>query len=351
MKNVNTFLKILFYSLVAGTFMASISLAVSIPEIGNASTTTGNFPQNESILLDTGVGIGLDQLPEAQPSGVDTSYIEQKWMDIPYANFSDAQKMDIYLPNTGSGPFPVIIFIHGGGFALGDKGGQGLGDALSALNRSYAVASINYRLSGEAKFPAQINDVKAAIKFIRAHADAYNLDPNKIAVWGGSAGGNLAALAGTSGDVPELTNVSFGYDNTSDKVQAVIDWFGPINFLTMDDQFHESGIDGQSHNTSDSMESQMLGKQITLVPNLVTMANPETYISPDDPPFFIEHGTADKNIPLQQSIEFSEKLISIIGIENVTLEILEGAGHGDPLFSTQKNLNKTLDFLDSIFLT
>lgn len=153
----------------------------------------------------------------------------QKWTNVSYANESPAQKMDIYLPKT-EGPYPVIIWIHGGGYLSGDKSGSDVNFAKEGLNRGYAVVSINYRLAEEARFPAQIYDVKTAIKYLRANAQTYNLDPNKFAVWGSSAGGHLAALAGTSGDDPSLENNSMGYPNVSDKVQAVVDEKGPINF-------------------------------------------------------------------------------------------------------------------------
>lgn len=130
------------------------------------------------------------------------------------------------------------------------------------------MVSINYRLSGEAKFPAQINDVKAAIRFIRSNANEYNLKPYKIAVGGISAGGNLAALARTSGGVGELEDTERSNSNVSDHVQAVVDWYGPINFLKMDEQFKASGIDGQVHSSPDSPESKLLGQQITLVSGL-----------------------------------------------------------------------------------
>jgi acetyl esterase/lipase len=279
-------------------------------------------------------------------SSFNTSSIKQKWLNLPYANVSSAQKLDIYLPNEGKGPFPVIVSIHGGGFNSGDKIGFELRSALEGLRRGYAIVSMNYRLSGEAKFPAQIYDVKAAIRFIRANAEKYRLNPHWIALWGVSAGGNLAALAGTSGNVKELEDLSLGNLNQSSKVQAVVDWYGSINYLTMDDQFKQSGLVGQVHNSPDSIESELLGKLITEAPDLVKMANPETYISSDDPPFFIQHGTQDKLIPAQQSVDFALKLQKAIGKDKVRIELLKGAVHGDPIFTTQDNLVKIFNFFD-----
>lgn len=279
-------------------------------------------------------------------AAVDTSSITNKWLDVAYASVSESEKLDIYLPNEGTGPFPVIIAIHGGAFMSGDKTGE-LAYLTQALEAGYAVVSVNYRLSGEAIFPAAINDIKAAIRFLRANAETYNLDTDNMATWGGSAGGNLAALAATSGGVTALQDDSLGNADQSDAVQACIDWFGPINFTTMDEQFTASGVAGQVHNTADSPESAYLGALITSVPDLVAACNPETYISSDDPAFFIQHGSADVLIPTQQSIEFAANLTAVLGSDNVTYETLEGAGHGDAAFTTTENVAKALAFLDA----
>ena len=135
---------------------------------------------------------------------VNTDQIKRKWLDISYSTESQAQKLDVYLPDEGDGPFPVILSIHGGAFRAGDKGDNQVVPMLEGVKRGYAVVSVNYRLSQEAIFPAQIYDIKAAVRWIRANAKQYKFNPDKIAAWGGSAGGHLSALLGTSGDVKEL---------------------------------------------------------------------------------------------------------------------------------------------------
>jgi acetyl esterase/lipase len=283
----------------------------------------------------------------AQPRSADVSTIKRKWQDIAYANLSPAEKSDIYLPDEGDGPFPVIISVHGGAFLGGDKADGQLNPMLYGLKRGYAVVSINYRLSGEALFPANINDVKAAIRWVKANAGAYKLNAKKIALWGGSAGGNLVALAGVSGDVKELEDMTLGNADQSSRVQAVIDWFGPTNFLLMDKQLKETGNGTPDHSEANSPESKLMGKKITDIPEQVQKANPETYISKDDPPFFIEHGTKDNIVPTQQSGNFYKKLLPVLGSQKVTLVLSEGEGHGGPQFETKENLDKVFKFLDT----
>jgi len=212
---------------------------------------------------------------------VDTNHIKRKWFDVPYADRSEAQKLDIYIPNTGEGPFAVFVTIHAGGWLSGDKGDALNLHFLEALNRDYALVCINYRLSHEAQFPCQIYDCKAAIRFIRANAREYHLDGNYIGVWGASAGGYLAALLGTSAKVKELEDLSIKNSNTrtTSQVQAVATWHAPIgNFLKMDKDHAKSGIGAPNHANPDSPESRLLGRALTDVPAFVKFASPMTYI-------------------------------------------------------------------------
>jgi acetyl esterase/lipase len=285
--------------------------------------------------------------PPAMTAAYKEFYSElYKETDIPYANLSEFQKLDIYWPQDFEGPYPVIVSIHGGGYCVGDKVGSDALVAWEGLDRGYAVVSVNYRLSGEAPFPAQINDVKAAIRFIKAHAGEYNLDPNRIAVWGASAGGTLSALVGATADVKELSDPSLGNPEQSERVQVVIDWCGPMNLLTMDQQYKESGVKGYPTNIPSSYGSKYFARLVTEVPDLARKANPETYITPDDPPVFIQHGTTDDWVPYQQSVEYAAKLEKVLGKDKVFLEIMPGVAHGGIPFNNGQNVSKVLDFLD-----
>ena len=285
----------------------------------------------------------------APPPPMDTSHIKRKWLDIPYANKSDAQKLDIYLPDNGDGPFPVIATIHGGAWMFGDKGDDFNRPFLEGLKHGYAVACINYRLSGEAHFPSQIHDCKTAIRYLRTNATAYDLDGKHIGAWGASAGGHLTALLGTAPRVRELDDPSMRRTNTrfSCKVQAVVVWYGPLeDFLKMDEQLAQSGTGSPDHSSGDSPESRLLGRRITDVPALVKFASPMTYIKPKVPPFLIQHGLKDSIVPVEQSIHFAAQMEKIAGRDRVTLELLKNADHGDPLFEKPRNLQRVFDFFD-----
>lgn len=287
--------------------------------------------------------------PPELPPPANTDHIKRKFLDLPYAHRSPAQKLDIYLPDAGEGPFPVIVAIHGGAFMICDKADVQVLPMLEGLKRGYAVVSINYRMSGEAKFPALVHDVKAAVRWIRAHASRYDFDPTRIAAWGGSAGGYLAIMLGVSANVKELEDLSLGNADQPCHVQAVVAWFAPTNFLKMDEYLIASGLPplpGMEHNAADSPESLLLGQKITEIPERVQAANPETYIGPDAPPFFLQHGTQDAIVPVQMSIHLAALLERAIGQEKVRLELLEGAGHADPRFEAPDNVNKVLDWLD-----
>ncbi len=269
-----------------------------------------------------------------------------KWKDLAYSNVSPQQKLDIYLPVKGKGPFPVIVAIHGGGWRTGDKADGQVKAMLTGLNRGYAVVSINYRLSDEAHGLELLHDVKAAIRWIRANATIYHLKTDKIAVWGNSAGGHLSTLAGTTGDVLRIDDLTLGNPTFSSRVQAVVDWYGPINFLTMDYQYNILDQNGAKHNTDQSAESKMIDKKITQAVEEVKAVNPTTYISVDDPPFFIEHGTRDMIVPYLQSTVFADSIYKVLGPDKVQLRLLEGAAHDDPEFKNPNNLNLVFAFLD-----
>ena len=234
----------------------------------------------------------------------------------------ERQKLDLYVPEKTAGALPLIIWIHGGGWAAGSKEGcPPLGAGYT--QRGYAVASIDYRLSGDAIFPAQIEDCKAAVRWLRAHAQEYNLDPKHFAAWGSSAGGHLVALLGTSDHTKEF-DVGEHLDQSS-RVQAVCDYFGPTDLLQMDS--HALPDARLKHDAPNSPESQLIGGPIQERKVEAARANPITYITKGAPPFLIVHGDKDLLVPHHQS-ELLYEALKAAGVQ-VRFHTLEGAGHGD----------------------
>jgi acetyl esterase/lipase len=240
------------------------------------------------------------------------------YQDLAYVtNGHSRHKLDLYLPKEGKN-LPLIINVHGGAFRGGNKE---MGVPLDYLARGYAVASINYRLSQHAVFPAQIEDCKAAVRWLRTNAAKYGVDPGHFAAWGSSAGGHLAAMVGTTGDVKEFEvgeNLS-----VSSRVQAVVDYFGPTDFLQMD--AHRTP-NGHLHAPANSPESQLIGGPIQENREKAARANPITYVTKSAPPFLICHGDHDPLVPHHQS-ELLEAALMKAGVP-VTFYTVKGAGHG-----------------------
>jgi acetyl esterase/lipase len=244
-------------------------------------------------------------------------------------------RLDLYLPEKTTGKLPLIIWIHGGGWQSGSK--ANCRPALPYLDEGYAVASIDYRLSGVAAFPAPIHDCKGAVRWLRANAAKYNLDSERFAAFGSSAGGHLVALLGTSGSVKELEGDIGGNLDQSSRVQAVCDFYGPTDLVAM---VTTPGY--ESHATANSPESKLLGGTVLENKAAAARANPITYISPETPPFLIVHGDADPVVPPGQSRLLFEALKKA-KIE-VALQTLPGAKHGGPEFSTPETQKQVGQF-------
>jgi acetyl esterase/lipase len=239
--------------------------------------------------------------------------------DLVYARIGGQElKLDLYWQARAVAPTPVIVWVHGGAWRSGDKSQPDA--ALSLLGAGYGVASVGYRLSQEALFPAQIEDCRAAVRWLRANAERYHLDPRRFGAWGPSAGGHLAALLGTAHHVREWDRPGDNQECSS-AVQAVCDWFGPTDFLRLND------VPGaMDHDAPDSPESQLVGGPIQENRDRVARANPITYITPGSPPFLIVHGDRDDVVPLNQG-ELLHAALQHAGVTS-TLIVVKGAGHG-----------------------
>jgi acetyl esterase/lipase len=253
--------------------------------------------------------------------------------DPPSSTAGSAHLLDIYIPMLAKAPTPLIVFIHGGAWLQGSKD-EAPGTLL--CRQGFAVASINYRLTQEAPFPAQIEDCKAAIRFLRANASKYNIDPKRVGVWGVSAGGHLAALLGTSCGVKALEG-NLGNPDVDSCVQAVCDWCGPSDLVSVAGQAgSRTKIDYES---AQGPVAKLLGGLQTDRRDLAIAASPVTYVDKTDPPFLIEHGDIDDLVPFAQSQELEEKLTQA-GVPN-KLFVIKGGGHS---FSNEEEFNHVGEF-------
>lgn len=215
--------------------------------------------------------------------------------DVHYAQVNGRPLLlDLYVPRFTSKPVPVIVFIHGGAWISGSKSSCPI---VNMAGKGYGVVSIDYRLTDTAIFPAQIHDCKGAIRWVRAHADEYGFDPDRVGVWGNSAGGHLVALLGTSGDAKELEGDVGGNLEFSSRVQAVADFCGPTSFRLEDLE----GLEGVKKGKTPEPLVQLLGGTLQEKTDLARLASPTSFVSPDDPPFFIAHGQQDATVPVQQA--------------------------------------------------
>lgn len=275
--------------------------------------------------------------PFTMPAGI---RMEKDLAYIP--NGDAAQKLDIYLPEKpAAAPLPLIVHIHGGGWRGGNKFPCPF---TGMVLRGYVVASIEYRFSQKTVFPAQIQDCQAALRWLRARAKEYGFDPNRVGVVGASAGGHLSALVGTAGGKKAFAPIGDHADQ-SDRVQAVCDIFGPADFSSVVTQ---AAADKNvknifQFNSPTDPYSLLIGTKLEDKPK-ADAVSPVRYISADNPPFLILHGTHDTLVPYAQSEQLAAAL-KAKGVE-VWLQTLPGSGHGGPAFSKPSVQKLTQDFFD-----
>ena len=245
-------------------------------------------------------------------------------LDLPYADTGNPRhRLDLYLPKDRKREkLPVVVFLHGGAWLEGDKS-VGAGPLMPLVRTGqYAGVSAEYRLSGEARWPAQIHDCKAAIRWVRANAASYGLDADRIGVWGESAGGHLALMLGVSGDVPELEGDLGPNRGVSSRVAAVANFFGVSDLLAEIGQ--PSDID---RTRADAPEALLIGGPLRENPEKAKAASPVAYVTPNDAPVLTVHGTEDPQVPYDQGVRIDAALRKA-GVPSYLVTI-EGAGHGD----------------------
>ena len=233
------------------------------------------------------------------------------FQDVDYVGQGDtSQFLDIYLPANINDPRPAVIYIHGGSWAAGEKGGapRYLSDLVTEYG--FVLVDINYRLSKQSTFPAQIHDCKTAIRYLRENADLYSIDTCRIGLLGSSAGAQLATLVGLSQDDPFLEGANQGYANHSSHVQAVASISGLADFLTLDSSFPNFCPPESKQDREGSAVTHLLGCQISICEDIAEDASPVSYLSTNEPPFSIHHGKLDCTVPAAQSQLLYNKLVA-----------------------------------------
>lgn len=263
---------------------------------------------------------------------------------------SKVEKCDLYLPD-GEGPFPVVIFLTGGAWLMTDKSGRlgnmNAGEVFNVapylLDRGYAVLAISYSSIFDSKMPRQIDETQAAIRWTKNFASRFNLDKNRIALWGCSAGGYEVNVTGCLGAKVDCGDWGYGNLFEDNSVDAVVDFYGVVDFNTIEEQ-----------SQYDFMKPLYQTAQKCLFGSLVKdsqywsyFSDPKNYIRSDAPAYFIAHGTTDSLVPYQQSVDFANALSSVLGEEKVEFVSIEGAEHASEPFFTDEVLGQACDFLDA----
>jgi len=273
---------------------------------------------------------------------LDVSGIKRKFIDCQYGEIPQ-QSLDIYLPNDGCGPFPVVFFAHGGAWAGGSKNDVQVVPFIGGVNRGYAVVSLGYRLLPNIRYPDNLYDIKAAMRWVAKNADTYLLDPSRTALCGASAGAHLTMMAAfTQG------SVSYGDEpgTPTCRVLAVVNQFGPTDFSMHHAHYDVSGFPRAQMPGAPSSLDDLLGVKAESVPNLLRFINPIDNVHPGIPPVLIQHGKHDPIVPYQQATLLYEKIISVAGEGLAELDLSEDFLHADPGFAGVESVERIFAFID-----
>jgi len=278
---------------------------------------------------------------------LDVSNIRRRFIDCPYGDDPN-QRLDIYLPNDGVGPFPIVFFAHGGAWHGGDKSDVQVVPFMDGVNRGYAIVNLNYRLVPDVRYPDNLFDIKAAMRWIAQNAETYLLDPSRTALCGASAGAHLTMMAAfTEGQVV--------FDNAPPaptcRVLAVVGQFGPTDFNTFHENYDESGYARAQEPGANTSMDVMMGAKAETIANLMRFLNPIDNVHPGIPPVLAQHGRYDPIVPYQQSVNLVEKINAIAGTGMAELDLSDEFLHADPGYAAKESVDRIFGFLDKYLLT
>lgn len=294
------------------------------------------------------------------PSGsdmVDIGGVKRKWLDVPYGERSPSQVLDIYLPEIGEGPFPAYIFIHGGAFIAGDKQDVQFLLAVDGVNRGYAVISLEYRKAFETKAPNALYDVKTAIRFLRAHAAEYRLDPARFALGGDSAGAYYAVFAAATAAIPAFDGPDPVLPEVSGAVQAVVAQCGCYDLLALAPPPEVEAAAPKEFVPGTILPNLMslyVGANPRLFPDAAALLNPLTYITGDFPPTLVQAGKEDAIVPCAESEALARTVAERCGAGRVRLQEFDGWNHCalnhilTPDWFMKANMDRVFGFLNEV---
>lgn len=325
----------------AGTYTQD-STNVSIVGLSNVDTSSAYAtPGLWNWIVDGNATVMVNENGTFVPVGVETA-VPDGLTNVSYASNSDAQVCDIYLPEEGEN-WPVVVLIHGGGFLFGDQGMAVIQPVIAkALEKGYAVISADYRKSSESLFPGALSDVKAAVRFVKAHSAEYGWNGDSIVLWGESAGAYLALMTALTPSVTDLDGDVTDYDIMDSEVKALVSFYAPVEWYTM---YEEAG---KPESAAGSFETKFLGTDITEDKELTYTTYWETYADqiPTDLKAWIQAGDSDQKVHYTQSVNFAQRLAGYLGEENVEYSVIAGADHEDDLFYSDENLDAVFAWLD-----
>ena len=289
---------------------------------------------------------------------VDPSQFGNAYLDVPYAHDDPQQTLDLYLPSTGTGPHPLIVFIHGGGWVSGDKRRATWPELFKAVYQGYALACVEYRLAPTATWPAQIDDVRCAIRFLRANDAAYHLKTDKIAVVGCSAGAHLATMLAAVGGGAILRDPNAPWRAESDAIQCLVSLYAPTDLYQLDlcdrttKEEQAVATDGATAHLSDGEPGMdkphnlLLGFRALTNPEAAAIASPAKFVSSAFPPAYFAHGIADHVVPYTQSVAMAKLVNEACGEGRAELTLYPDADHGEPVMKTDGRTDEMITFID-----
>jgi len=282
-----------------------------------------------------------------RPSVFDPTTVKRKKLDVPYGPLPE-QLVDVYYPETGEGPWPLIIYVHGGGWNIGTKRECALPGVIGALDHGYAIISVDYRLAPAVKFPEFMFDVKTAVRWARANAAEFSFDPERFAIMGDSAGAQLSLMVAFADNHPECEGTKYGWEGVSSSVKAVVDMYGP----TVLDAYNHAWV------LEAGAPDVIRGKDPTKAPlddmmgfftpdrDLLPFISPIAYVHKDIPPVLIMQGAMDSIVPRQHSLRLAERITEVCGPDRVELKIYPDRVHSDRDFLTNDTAETVVPFLD-----